>query len=130
MIQRGVRPCRCTPVRTSRQAPCDRSFARLGNHENRLRLGVSGTYPRGQPPFTELPSIEPATQADFGEMLRFILHEGDWNDWSGIASCIADVLPRQEAFELLSEALESTPIEHSANLVQAISTQVTPPQLP
>jgi hypothetical protein len=42
------------------------------------------------------------SQADFGEMLRFILHEGDWNDWSGIASCIADVLPRQEAFERIT----------------------------
>jgi len=60
------------------------------------------------------------SQADFAEILRFILREGDWNDWCGIASCLADVLPCQEAFDLLSQALELTPVEHSSNLVQAI----------
>lgn len=61
------------------------------------------------------------SQADFIDMLRFILREGDPNDWSNVALSVARTFSSEEGFVLLVSALDATPIEHSANLLQAIS---------
>jgi hypothetical protein len=61
------------------------------------------------------------SRADFVDMLRFLLREGDPNDWSSIALSVARAFSSEEGFALLGGALDSTPIEQSANLLQAIS---------
>jgi hypothetical protein len=60
-------------------------------------------------------------QADFPQMLRFIMQHGSSRHWSGIALSVASCLPQQEAFDLLVRALHSTDIGHTANFAQAIA---------
>jgi hypothetical protein len=60
-------------------------------------------------------------RADFADMLRFILKHGDFECWSGIALAVGRTLPLEEAVEALSSAVNATPIEHSANLLQALA---------
>lgn len=60
-------------------------------------------------------------QADFPEMLRFIMQHGSPRDWSGIALSVASYLPQEEAFDILARALRSTDIGQAANIAQAIA---------
>lgn len=60
-------------------------------------------------------------QADFADMLRHILRNGDADDWFGLAGLAGVCLPRDEAFELLCGALDSTKLEMSSNIAQGIS---------
>lgn len=60
-------------------------------------------------------------QPDFPDMLRFIMRQGDPDDWSGIAMSVASELPRAEAFDILLRALDSTDIGCRSNLTQAIA---------
>jgi hypothetical protein len=60
-------------------------------------------------------------QADFPDMLRFIMQHGGPEDWSGIAMSVASRLPRDEGFALLLEALRATDIGHCSNVTQAIA---------
>lgn len=60
-------------------------------------------------------------QADFPDMLRFIMQNGGPRHWSAIASCVASQLPRDEAFNTLVRALRSTELGQSTNVHQAIA---------
>jgi hypothetical protein len=60
-------------------------------------------------------------QADFPEMLRFIMQHGSSEHWSGIALSVASQLPRDEAFDTLVRALRSTEPGQSSNIAQAIA---------
>ena len=60
-------------------------------------------------------------QADFPEMLRFIMQHGGPEHWAGIASSVALLLPRDEAFDTLVRALHNTEPGHTANISQAIA---------
>jgi hypothetical protein len=61
-------------------------------------------------------------QADFPEMLRFIMEHGGPEQWAGIASSVARLLPRDEAFDTLVRALHNAELGPSAaNIAQAIA---------
>lgn len=60
-------------------------------------------------------------QADFPEMLRFIMQHADPDEWSGLANSVAAQLPRDEAFDILTRVLRSVEIGHTANIAQAIA---------
>jgi hypothetical protein len=60
-------------------------------------------------------------QADFPEMLRFIMQHGEQKQWSGIAMSVASQLPRDEAFDTLVRALRSTELGRSSDISQAIA---------
>ncbi len=60
-------------------------------------------------------------QADFPEMLRFIMRHGDPEDWSGVALSVASQLPKDEAFNVLVGALRSTELGRTSNIAQAIA---------
>ena len=60
-------------------------------------------------------------QADFPEMLRFIMQHGEPEHWSGIALSVASQLPRDEAFATLVRALGSMELGRSSNISQAIA---------
>lgn len=60
-------------------------------------------------------------QADFPEMLRYIMQHGDRGHWSGVASSVASQLPRDEAFDVLLRALHSAELGHASNFTQAIA---------
>lgn len=61
-------------------------------------------------------------QADFGDMLRFIVRHGTPDHWSSIAQSVAAQLPSDEAFSLLRKALHPASIGKCANISQAIAT--------
>jgi len=60
-------------------------------------------------------------QADFPEMIRFIMREGSWQVWAAVALQVATQLPQEEAFMLLSSALQATPLGSRSNVVQALA---------
>jgi hypothetical protein len=60
-------------------------------------------------------------QADFPEMLRYIMEHGDPKHWSGIALSVASQLPRDEAFDTLVRASGSMELGRSSNISQAIA---------
>ena len=60
-------------------------------------------------------------QADFPEMLRYIMQHGGSLHWSGIALSVASRLPREEAFDILVRALRSTELGRTSNIGQAIA---------
>jgi len=60
-------------------------------------------------------------QADFPEMLRFIMQHGGPEHWSGIALSVASQLPCDEAFDTLVRALRSTELGRTSNIGQAIA---------
>ena len=60
-------------------------------------------------------------QADFGEMVRFIMESGGPTHWPDIAGIVAWKMPQEEAYRFLNTALRSVAIQDSANLVQAIA---------
>lgn len=59
-------------------------------------------------------------QADYPEMLRFLMTQDDPDVWSGIAMPVGGCLPQDEAFELLNGALNRVE-SHTANITQGIS---------
>ncbi|HSH93564.1 MAG TPA: hypothetical protein VK968_05425, partial [Roseimicrobium sp.] len=61
-----------------------------------------------------------AGQADYPEMLRFIMDNGGPRDWSSLAINIARHLPREEAFAFLVRVLQDRSCP-SANVSKAIS---------
>lgn len=60
-------------------------------------------------------------QADFPEMLRFIMQHAAPGEWSGVALSVASHLPRDEAFDILLRALHTVEIGHSSNIGQALA---------
>lgn len=58
-------------------------------------------------------------QADFPEILRFVMKRGSLGQWSAIALSIPR-LPQQEAFDFLTDALATAEIGRASNLGQAI----------
>ena len=61
-------------------------------------------------------------QADFPEMLRFIMQHGRPEHWAGIAMSVASLLPRDEAFDTLVRALHNAELgPNTANIAQAIA---------
>jgi hypothetical protein len=60
-------------------------------------------------------------QADFPEMLRFIMQHGDPEHWSGVALNVASQLPSGEAFDVLVRALGRMEPGRSSNISQAIA---------
>jgi hypothetical protein len=60
-------------------------------------------------------------QADFPDVLRYIMQHGGPDDWSAIASSVGMRLPQGEAFDILTRALHSTQLERACNISQAIS---------
>jgi len=65
-------------------------------------------------------------QGDFPEMLRHIMQHGTSDHWAAIAESIALLLPCNEAFAFLQEALHSTSLGTGANFAQAIATTKHP----
>ena len=59
-------------------------------------------------------------QADYPDMVRFVMKQGDPGLWSGMALQAASFLGQDEAFELLVRALERVD-SHTANITQAIA---------
>jgi hypothetical protein len=60
-------------------------------------------------------------QADYPDMLRFLMEHAGPKEWSSIASSVATQLPQDEAFDILSRVLQTTEIGSSANIAQAIA---------
>ena len=65
-------------------------------------------------------------QADFPEMLRFIMQHAAPGEWSGVALSVASHLPRDEAFDILLRALRTVEIGHSSNIGPALATTKHP----
>ena len=59
-------------------------------------------------------------QADFPDMLRFIMQHGEPEHWSGIAIQVATCLPQEEAYQTLVNALHKLE-RNTANISQGIS---------
>jgi hypothetical protein len=57
---------------------------------------------------------------DFPDMLRFVMGHGNHLQWSLVANLVSYALPADEAFAVLTSALERTP-SHESNLIQAIA---------
>jgi hypothetical protein len=60
-------------------------------------------------------------QADYADMLRFIMAHGGLTEWSATALNVAKTLPRDEAFPFLLTALRASEIGKCANIAQAIA---------
>ncbi len=60
-------------------------------------------------------------QADFPEMLRFVMQHGETQQWRAIALSVASQLPREEAFDTLVHALRNTELGDASNISQAIA---------
>ena len=60
-------------------------------------------------------------QADFPDMLRFLIEHGRADEWSALALPIAANLRRDEAFEFLVGALHKTRVGKRSNFAQAIA---------
>jgi hypothetical protein len=71
-----------------------------------------------------------SSQADFPDMLRFIMTQGAPEDWSGIALSVGAKLPRDEAFDLLLRALGRMSIGRASNIGQAIALTKHPNAAP
>jgi hypothetical protein len=66
-------------------------------------------------------------QADFGDMLRFIMARGGSEEWSSAFSgMVAMYLPKDEAFPFLVHALQVQGKGICSNLIQAIATTKHP----
>ena len=59
-------------------------------------------------------------RGDFADIVRFLMREGGSDTWSAIALSVAHALPQDEAYRVLVQALEATPLSASANLMQGI----------
>jgi hypothetical protein len=64
-------------------------------------------------------------QADFPDMLRFVMSTDGRQYWSSVALSVAHRLPQEEAFVILRNALHRTE-QHTANLTQAIARTAHP----
>lgn len=62
-----------------------------------------------------------AGQADFPDMLRFVMRYGAEGDWSAVAGAVARELPQEEAFDVLVHALGLARNCPVSNLGQAIA---------
>ena len=60
-------------------------------------------------------------QADFPDMLRYIMQHGGPHDWSAIANSVGTRLPQGEAFDLLTRALHSIELHAACNISQGVS---------
>jgi hypothetical protein len=60
-------------------------------------------------------------QADFPNMLRFMMDGGDKGVWVEIALSVAKEIPQEEAFDLLSNALHATEVRDSTNILQGLA---------
>jgi hypothetical protein len=60
-------------------------------------------------------------QADFADMLRFVIRHGKPDEWQWMSLSIATGLPQEEAYVSLAGALEIMSVEKSINIVQGIA---------
>jgi hypothetical protein len=60
-------------------------------------------------------------QADYPDMVRYVVREGTTELWPTIATAVAQALPQDEAFQVLCEMLAATDVGRRANVVQAIA---------
>jgi len=60
-------------------------------------------------------------QDDFAVMLRHLMRHGDPQHWYAIACTVGSRLPQDEAFELLTHALQFAPLEEACNISQGLS---------
>lgn len=60
-------------------------------------------------------------QQDFPDMLRFILQNGDLENWSAIALSVGSHLPQDEAFNTLVQILRGAGAGTKSNIAQAIA---------
>lgn len=60
-------------------------------------------------------------QADFADMLRFIIRHGKPDEWRWMSLSIATGLPQEEAYKSLACALETLSVEESVNIVQGVA---------
>jgi hypothetical protein len=60
-------------------------------------------------------------QADFPQMLRFIMEHAGSHEWSAIAMSVASELPAEDAFDILLRALRTAEIGSTCNIAQAIA---------
>lgn len=60
-------------------------------------------------------------QADYPEMLRFIMENGTPKERSTVAGLIASKLPVEEAFRFLESALAASDIGNGSNIIQGIA---------
>jgi hypothetical protein len=60
-------------------------------------------------------------QADFPDILRYIIQHGGPDDWSAVANSVGTRLPMDEAFDLLTRALHSIDLDRACNISQGIS---------
>lgn len=58
---------------------------------------------------------------EFADMMRFVMDHGDQDDCSAVALQVAGALPRDEAYQRLTDVLEKSPIGKRANLTQGIA---------
>ena len=61
------------------------------------------------------------TQADFPDMLRFVMTHGAPREQSAVALCVASELPQAEAFDILVRALHRVGPGDASNITQAIA---------
>lgn len=61
------------------------------------------------------------SRSDFPEMLRFIMSHGGPDEWSSVANNVAETLPRDEAFHLLTAALPLFNQDRACNMIQGIA---------
>lgn len=60
-------------------------------------------------------------QADYPDILRYIMQHGGPDDWSAIANSVGTRLPRDEAYDLLTRVLRATDPGRGSNISQGIS---------
>ncbi|HWY77494.1 MAG TPA: hypothetical protein VN281_17885 [Verrucomicrobiae bacterium] len=65
-------------------------------------------------------------QADFPDMLRFIMARGGLPEWSAIAGEVATYLPCEEAYPFLLDPLRTGSVKDCINIVQAIASTKHP----
>ena len=60
-------------------------------------------------------------QADFPDILRYIMQHGSPKDWSAVAGSVGVRLPQHEAFDHLTRALRSSELGQASNISQGIA---------
>ena len=131
-MDNGIRMPLCRETRFSRDYHSDEH--KMGCGVSRLMDGsasiTAGELQREWPAWTDELRVDfcqscswLGKQADFPDMLRFIMKQGGQGDWSGIANSVASALPCDEAFDLLLTALRAadTALGSCSNIVQGIA---------
>jgi hypothetical protein len=60
-------------------------------------------------------------QPDFPDILRYIMQHGGPDEWAAVAGSVGTRLPQNEAFDILTRALQSVDLDRACNISQGIS---------